>query len=118
MRISDRSSDVCSSDLLDRRLLDRLRRVEIGLARAQRDDVAAGALQLGRLGGDGDGRGRLDAVETRRDEGHDGFSWLALWWRNSPNWRGKPTPNLGGIQRSEEHTSELQSLMRIPYAVF
>src|SRR3546814_18478657 len=71
MRISDRSSDVCSSDLLDRRLLDRLRRVEIGLARAQRDDAAAGALQLGRLGGDGDGRGRLDAVETRRDEGQD-----------------------------------------------
>src|SRR3546814_9824102 len=25
---------------------------------------------------------------------------------------------LGGIDRSEEHTSELQSLMRIPYAIF
>src|SRR3546814_2043692 len=29
--------------------------------------------------------------------------------------RGSPDPNLG---RSEEHTSELQSLMRISYAVF
>src|SRR3546814_1633022 len=30
----------------------------------------------------------------------------------------RPFPNLGIIQRSEEHTSELQSLMRISYAVF
>src|SRR3546814_9656328 len=28
------------------------------------------------------------------------------------------TVNFGGIWRSEEHTSELQSLMRISYAVF
>src|SRR3546814_17182686 len=27
-------------------------------------------------------------------------------------------PNIGSVQRSEEHTSELQSLMRISYAVF
>src|SRR3546814_8999364 len=27
-------------------------------------------------------------------------------------------PRLGGVPRSEEHTSELQSLMRISYAVF
>src|SRR3546814_1516371 len=37
--------------------------------------------------------------------------------------KGKPAFQLGiqlalGIQRSEEHTSELQSLMRISYAVF
>src|SRR3546814_6477048 len=33
----------------------------------------------------------------------------------------KPKPSrqpIGGINRSEEHTSELQSLMRISYAVF
>src|SRR3546814_9777475 len=29
-----------------------------------------------------------------------------------------PIPNPGKIRRSEEHTSELQSLMRISYAVF
>src|SRR3546814_1736440 len=29
-----------------------------------------------------------------------------------------PGPGIGGEQRSEEHTSELQSLMRISYAVF
>src|SRR3546814_7837937 len=38
---------------------------------------------------------------------------------------GRPSPRLAksgqravGVQRSEEHTSELQSLMRISYAVF
>src|SRR3546814_7985646 len=29
-----------------------------------------------------------------------------------------PTPDWDGVYRSEEHTSELQSLMRISYAVF
>src|SRR3546814_7815433 len=29
-----------------------------------------------------------------------------------------PFLRIGGLQRSEEHTSELQSLMRISYAVF
>src|SRR3546814_10548338 len=33
--------------------------------------------------------------------------------------RGSPAPGFGeALQRSEEHTSELQSLMRISYAVF
>src|SRR3546814_228155 len=34
-----------------------------------------------------------------------------------PDRRRRP-PRLGGTDRSEEHTSELQSLMRISYAVF
>src|SRR3546814_3309358 len=35
-------------------------------------------------------------------------------------WRCRPAPSalFAGIDRSEEHTSELQSLMRISYAVF
>src|SRR3546814_10467720 len=34
-------------------------------------------------------------------------------------WSGDDTPSSAGINlRSEEHTSELQSLMRISYAVF
>src|SRR3546814_2782935 len=42
-----------------------------------------------------------------------GFVQLSLrWWRwTAFRWRAAPT-------RSEEHTSELQSLMRISYAVF
>src|SRR3546814_5683899 len=31
---------------------------------------------------------------------------------------GAPDPKASGMSRSEEHTSELQSLMRISYAVF
>src|SRR3546814_8382998 len=33
-------------------------------------------------------------------------------------WDGKPESYLQAAERSEEHTSELQSLMRISYAVF
>ncbi len=40
----------------DRRLLDVEGRVEIGLAGAEADDVAPGGLELGGLGGDGNGR--------------------------------------------------------------
>src|SRR3546814_1561853 len=59
------------------------------------------------------------------------FSASSAWWRNSAK-SSRPTPTAGGgatagvrdahstssTSRSEEHTSELQSLMRISYAVF
>src|SRR3546814_5821462 len=52
-------------------------------------------------------------------------SALASSPRASPTWRmrsrfhDEPNPTAGGKHvRSEEHTSELQSLMRISYAVF
>src|SRR3546814_8088076 len=118
MRISDWSSDVFSSDLL----LDRRRR----LAPGNRRRVGAGeavvllqdlrarhahlqALQVSRsldraLDAMADRNGaRIDAeVEHRREAlGLDPAVHLAL----------------PGI-KSEEHTSELQSLMRISYAVF
>src|SRR3546814_1773593 len=46
--------------------------------------------------------------------------WLArqndtAWTLGSSNWRYSSKQ---GLDRSEEHTSELQSLMRISYAVF
>src|SRR3546814_16868613 len=44
---------------------------------------------------------------------------LAHWSRTASSSRGRPLPTSGGATgRSEEHTSELQSLMRISYAVF
>src|SRR3546814_9413667 len=58
---------------------------------------------------------RLDAIGGRRCEapGHGLFSRRRLFGRqrhrSDQRWRGA---------RSEEHTSELQSLMRISYAVF
>src|SRR3546814_5951433 len=42
------------------------------------------------------------------------FSTVALW----PKITQRPHPPVFGSGRSEEHTSELQSLMRISYAVF
>src|SRR3546814_4213152 len=38
--------------------------------------------------------------------------------RRTKQFRSRITPVIGGVGRSEEHTSELQSLMRISYAVF
>src|SRR3546814_5550494 len=47
----------------------------------------------------------LETVDARRETGAGGFR-LPVQWVCRPD------------QRSEEHTSELQSLMRISYAVF
>src|SRR3546814_1360737 len=100
MRISDWSSDVCSSDLLSRRwpaaLADRLGlcRLQLAALRPRRPRFQQPALA---------GAGRLAAGGLLRAAG-----------------RRRPAPPLSGdeVRRSEEHTSELQSLMRISYAVF
>src|SRR3546814_5836903 len=39
-------------------------------------------------------------------------------WQRHPHVCGRATRTIGRADRSEEHTSELQSLMRISYAVF
>src|SRR3546814_2970450 len=106
MRISDWSSDVCSSDLrvfehaLDviLRLEDRDRLDPVEDGDGPRARVAVGAQPFvhiarpGVVGGDGE---RIAAAII-----------------------AEHLPEIGRPQRSEEHTSELQSLMRIPYAVF
>src|SRR3546814_10203450 len=101
MRISDWSSDVCSSDL-------RWRVVAEPVARAHR--VGAHRLQQAVAGGDADdrlvqvfGRGVLEQEALR-----PGFGRA----------QRQVVVEGGQQQRSEEHTSELQSLMRISYAVF
>src|SRR3546814_2899679 len=120
MRISDWSSDVCSSDLATR---------ERPLA-AER-----------RRGGEDDARvdcGKAVIIEAKLDEGvvrqvgnHDigGFDEAAHDFAafGAAGLEGQAA--LGAVHlhehrarsvlgRSEEHTSELQSLMRISYAVF
>src|SRR3546814_10858909 len=118
MRISDWSSDVCSSDLH----VDELARHEVGSGQllphfeqrvvgdAELDDAAlrlhlrlgeVAALRLGhpvRLGLERAELDRVIAVLLGGAHRHH----LAIFH----------------LQRSEEHTSELQSLMRISYAVF
>src|SRR3546814_7084074 len=98
MRISDWSSDVCSSDLriaigeqriaISRRIDCILSHIDQHLA-AQSDLARHVDTRGGGLSG--------EAIGRRGEEGH-----------------GRPCFD----RRSEEHTSELQSLMRISYAVF
>src|SRR3546814_3569765 len=90
MRISDWSSDVCSSDL---HVGDR------GALHLGRDDVLGGEIH----GGAEEGVHR--AVGVRCDEDHGAAG-------------RRPRAGVRHVERSEEHTSELQSLMRISYAVF
>src|SRR3546814_2662506 len=86
MRISDWSSDVCSSDLLGRR------------AAANEPCAVFTAIGL-----------------SRHDAGLEKF---ARRRRRHFLHRHAALGGKIGIKRSEEHTSELQSLMRISYAVF
>src|SRR3546814_10855996 len=112
MRISDWSSDVCSSDLRAthaRLLVDHC--IHGDLMDTMISRQAFGLLWLnppygdlardtsGNLGYEGKGRARLEKLFYQRM---------------------LPLLQYGGILvfRSEEHTSELQSLMRISYAVF
>src|SRR3546814_4005095 len=104
MRISDWSSDVCSSDLMRARG-DLRYHAAIGpvLGFLPRDAVRADAP----LAVDKRRRGFVAARFEAEDQSHD----MAL-----PYPRGACGSKQG--LRSEEHTSELQSLMRISYAVF
>ena len=55
---------------LDRRLLDVVGRVEVWLARRQRDDIATGGLELACFHRRRDGRGGLNAIQAVGDEAH------------------------------------------------
>src|SRR3546814_10522177 len=114
MRISDWSSDVCSSDLLGLVVQagDQRRQHEVALALGQRLAAAGdgAARGLGLLDRIQVGVDRVAAVERAHQVGRVGrVADLLLDLAVGGDQLG---------QRSEEHTSELQSLMRISYAVF
>src|SRR3546814_5219042 len=103
MRISDWSSDVCSSDLNTRRCND-IAVVDRPWSSVRNHDASSDhrPAEAGSL---------LDAVGCRcgcRLHRRDG----------QPGPHPGPVQGIGRRRRSEEHTSELQSLMRISYAVF
>src|SRR3546814_5503591 len=120
VRISDWSSDVCSSDLVHHEA------APVGAADARESGLqgdclhlvhgafvqdAVGVAELAAAGGFDQGTGcRLGVVA----HGVAPVSDCGCGGR-FPGHRCGP---LGGCGRSEEHTSELQSLMRISYAVF
>src|SRR3546814_8204944 len=134
MRISDWSSDVCSSDLppLHAEQVGGARHVDVEkgaahqeIARLRRDILG----QLGEtLGCDRAGEAALAAAAHQvRHRGQAGAAHrvghLARGaWREhlrlvDDDQRQKPML-ARRVERSEEHTSELQSLMRISYAGF
>src|SRR3546814_1749965 len=98
MRISDWSSDVCSSEHIKCRVCIKLRTA-----------IIAGGTQIGYVSDHINGA-RFPAL--RRSEQGD----VAGIIRNSNRRTGRTLCD--NAARSEEHTSELQSLMRISYAVF
>src|SRR3546814_9734778 len=107
MRISDWSSDVCSSDLVDQGFVGDQQHAAFG----QVADVADHA--LGHRVGDQDGVGGLAAACAAEFVDHFGSSSVGS--SRPAKLRSALT---AACQRSEEHTSELQSLMRNSYAVF
>src|SRR3546814_8805889 len=117
MRISDWSSDVCSSDLVEPAGVPGLRRADLGAGR-----VRAGADPEPDEGSPA--RTRPD-LSVHQSQSRRGPAHLDPGRRDVPRQGG----GTGGflyalpyaappLYRSEEHTSELQSLMRISYAVF
>src|SRR3546814_3707357 len=111
MRISDWSSDVCSSDLAVAGRAGAEGVVEREQAWLDLVDGEAGdrAGELGREGGAlaGLGAGLGAALGVPR-----------LRFLGEGEAVGEVERRLEAVGRSEEHTSELQSLMRISYAVF
>src|SRR3546814_9573008 len=105
MRISDWSSDVCSSDLelwsgmWRRPLCASARALAIPMAENEQPESLPRMDQLTREGSLWFARMRGPDAQSYRPQFEH---WLSL----------------GASHRSEEHTSELQSLMRISYAVF
>src|SRR3546814_5966778 len=104
MRISDWSSDVCSSDLARRRhhRLDHARHADFGDGRAVLIERAGEAIARRRQA-KFFGREAADTFAVHRQPGRT---------------RGRDHGMAFAFERSEEHTSEIQSLMRISYAVF
>src|SRR3546814_10546170 len=100
MRISDWSSDVCSSDL------EQAERQQHHRGHRHLDAIVAeGPGHPGQpAAGEGDGKEERGIDDRADGRGHQ---------RRAP-----PRPCAQAVERSEEHTSELQSLMRISYAVF
>src|SRR3546814_8458856 len=105
MRISDWSSDVCSSDL-------GVDVADIGphhlgdvLQRQIADRVAIAVVDL------------LEVVDVQ-DQQRQRLLAVAGVLHQPPQVTVQVAPVVQAGQKSEEHTSELQSLMRISYAVF
>src|SRR3546814_1269292 len=104
MRISDWSSDVCSSDLLRTAIEHHHGRVARHQFQILSADARAAQLELPRQDRLQNNRPITLGGRDQREDGNDRKA------------RARHHEHIA--LRSEEHTSELQSLMRISYAVF
>src|SRR3546814_2831056 len=140
MRISDWSSDVCSSDLIGKQRAPRARRTEEGLARNPESEVVAGAAAVvdrtvESLADPGlNGAAGMDIVEAhveqRRRLGGDHIGGGVADVDRGELQAGRREVRIAAVEglahqgilharhvmqriRSAEHTSELPSLMRL-----
>src|SRR3546814_6995725 len=109
MRISDWSSDVCSSDLLGGVEGDVGSKRRLAHAGAPGEDQQVRMMEAAGLG--------VDALEPGCDAGKAAARVQGLFRHLHGHFRCL-RKGLDRSLRSEEHTSELQSLMRTSYAVF
>src|SRR3546814_6327085 len=127
MRISDWSSDVCSSDLADA-LVEAERRIEDLIAHRITPTLSENLAHL--LEDTVDGRVtrfvwlrqfEVGANSAAANRLMDRLEYLQRFDLPADLLDGVPAHRVTRLRRqgrSEEHTSELQSLMRISYAVF
>src|SRR3546814_6125133 len=110
MRISDWSSDVCSSDLINSDAVpaSKVEGTALGRIPSKLDDSVTRRDSLGK---DDHIAGQVVAVFDLGNAEVGPHKYLALTHQTFP-------ASVFNSSRSEEHTSELQSLMRISYAVF
>src|SRR3546814_8403407 len=108
MRISDWSSDVCSSDLHERQVL-----AQPAEEQAAEDDLLDEGHQHADQQQHGDEAGPGEALRRQGLELRVGDRAAEQRLEGEVDQRGQRHAE----ERSEEHTSELQSLMRSSYAV-
>src|SRR3546814_9787306 len=106
MRISDWSSDVCSSDLFVKRLSEGV--ATIAAAFAPEPVIVRMS--------DFKSNEYANLIAGKRYEPHEENPMLGF--RGASRYISESFRPCFELERSEEHTSELQSLMRISYAVF
>src|SRR3546814_5851940 len=132
MRISDWSSDVCSSDLQDfawgitagiaetkpdTDMIERVLAIVDANPAARPDDRSLIWMIRACTGAHGPRAESLLLTVATGDDDSTGIGDIKHGERaKEPDWKRAFT--LGSDLRSEEHTSELQSLMRNSYAVF
>src|SRR3546814_2638105 len=107
MRISDWSSDVCSSDLAAQS------KSGIGVVDVEQAMVKSAAFSNAMTSMQTTYKAQIDAFSARKATLDKELQTKATEIQNA-----QKTAGANSATRSEEHTSELQSLMRISYAVF